>query len=1200
MRVKKLDLFGFKSFASRQSLIFGEGITGVVGPNGCGKSNVVDALRWVMGEQNARHLRGSNMQDIIFCGSEKKSPLGFAEVTLTLENHDHKAPLEYNHYEEIQITRRLYKSGESEYEINKQKARLKDISDFFLGTGVGTKAYSIIEQGRINEVISAKPIERRLMIEEAAGITKYKAKKALAEKRMEATRQNLDRIVDIRNEVEKRVSILAKEKAKLLELQNLKARFLKLDLHVASHRYLDFNARLSFLSKHRDQIDLTVNELKREIAFKEQAFSSVLEDYANKFEERRVLEELKIKQQNTQELLRKDQDYAQKTLAENQSFLSRVTMQLADLAVRDQELLEQIRRLDTEQDMSKNQLLEINGKISQQQENGQGVILSRQHCLVKERDIQAKIIQESSTAARLQAQISAEEEKEALKKNEILSLGSDIALKEQEVNEKMNFIVALSKEYELAKENEAHLEKSLKLKEEEKSSLLQKIKDETEAFNHQEEEISAINLRLNSLYEIDQQLDWSESGVAALRNSNPSLIKSVLADVMSVKPGYEELVEKCLMNMLDTALIENIDDLKQAISLLKTEKAPLTSFFILTDQAKPELPTFSPLISLETYIDISDKNYDSLRLLLARYFVADNLDCALAHWEKSKLNQCQIITKDGELLLSDGRAIILGVKSQQGVLKRKNEQKELETKLEHLKKELAQKHELLLDKREMLKALEQCSKDLQDELKPLSVGLVRLEESIKQKESDVKRVEAELERLFEKRDNLLDYADHDDNKQSELKKLWSHALSNHRDLTEELSAIKDLQIKAEEDYELYLSELKSLEVKKAGLEEKVLGHETLLTDAKKNLMLICTQKESLEEQAYEKNDDELKLHELAKEASKKIEDIKDELIKIDNQLKDTLIRCQVLDEQKQAHELQLAGFKEELQECSKTIHNNELSIRDLHNELKNISERIKERHRVNLLEHITDYHKEPIDEALAKVQMDDLKRALDRMGSINENAEIEYDEFKNRHDFLTDQINDLEDALTQLSSAINKINKTTRMRFEEAFNGINKHFKVVFPRLFNGGRAELILTNQDDLLTAGVDILAKPPGKNIGSIELLSGGEKALTAISLVMAIFLIKPSPFCLLDEVDAPLDEANVARFGQLIKEMSARSQFIVITHNRKTMESADQLYGVTMEDAGSSKVVSVAVQQAYLSIKEEANNRAKNSQIPLENPS
>ena len=385
------------------------------------------------------------------------------------------------------------------------------------------------------------------------------------------------------------------------------------------------------------------------------------------------------------------------------------------------------------------------------------------------------------------------------------------------------------------------------------------------------------------------------------------------------------------------------------------------------------------------------------------------------------------------------------------------------------------------------------------------------------------------------------------------------------------------------------------------MQEKISSLSLALVEAQKNHLHLDSQKASLNQQIGEKQQSELRLKEATRHNNEKLDSLVEEINKITQSLHILGTECAELQEEKRNEELGIAALKSQIDHLQKLKHQDELVINNINNDIFYLCERIYERHRLKLIEALPDWHCQTLDEVFAKRKLDELKKTIEKIGSVNENAAQEYSEFKARQDFLVAQITDLEGALAQLESAINKINKTTKMRFLEAFNGINKQFSLVFPRLFNGGKAELVLTNADDLLTAGVDIMAKPPGKNVGSIELMSGGEKALTAISLIMAIFLIKPSPFCLLDEVDAPLDEANVSRFSQLIREMSARSQFIVITHNRKTMESADQLYGVTMEDAGASKIVSVEVQQAFDNLKQNIKKteaKTKPTQLLIDN--
>ncbi len=1184
MRIKKLEIFGFKSFANRQSLNFGEGLTGIVGPNGCGKSNVVDALRWVMGEQNARHLRGGNMQDIIFCGSEKKAALGFAEVSLTIDNDQQDAPLDYNHYSEIQITRRLYKSGESEYEINRQKARLKDISEFFMGTGVGTKAYSIIEQGRVNEVISAKPQDRRAIIEEAAGITKYKSKKAAAERRMETTRANLNRIIDIRNEIDKRVTALLRDKEKLDRVNIHKANIRNLDFHIASHQYLAILAEQNYLLSLKAKEDIKNTELNREIAVIEHSFSQILAEYSHQNEQKRVLEDLLAQHRNSAALLEKDLAYTKQALTDNQAFIGRVENQTQDLSKREAELSKDIANFETQHQESILLLNNLNKLIAEKKSNGSEVINARQQNLLAERDTQAKLVSTAANAARMQAQIQALDHQEYERIQSMKTLEQELNQKTSDCSELSERHKALDQEYKLGQDRETLLKADL-LKEEQTISVLEKNRHELS----KQLEIILDNLRqtssrLNSIKEIDAKLEWSDSGISTILSSKErDILKGVVADAVSVLPGQEKLVEKCISHLLDTGLLAKKEDLKKAVQILHNKSSSTTNFYILEDQdaANPSKP-----LGLKNLSDIIIiKNNPSLHSKLSRYFIAEDLNSALDHWSAARLAQAFIVTPAGELLRPDGQASILGAANNQGVLQRKNEQIALEQKLSVLLTE-RENQELLIktNKENLINTVEQKN-IINQELKPLSLGLIRLDESLKQKTRDLERLKIDLSRLNDKLLALKATALNNDDKKSSLQTSWAEALNEHRLLEASLENIKKERVATEYGYEQYQSQLRELELSQASCQEKFSSLKKACDQALKAKDHILAQQEILSDEVINKNNDELKLKESIRQTDKKIENLEREIKQCEHHLAGLITSCTELGRKKNELELNLAQQNLQKATIQKQSHERELLATKLEHELKTLNERIFERYQAILSHQLSDYHHQPLNPNTAKRELEELKRTLERLGSVNENADQEYNEFKARKDFLDNQISDLEQALSQLENAIKKINKTTALRFNEAFLNINKQFSQVFPRLFNGGKAELVLTDNEDLLSCGVDIMAKPPGKNIGSIELMSGGEKALTAISLIMAIFLIKPSPFCLLDEVDAPLDEANVSRFSQLIREMSELSQFIVITHNRKTMESADQLYGVTMEDAGMSKIVSVHVQQAFESFKQAA---------------
>lgn len=1199
MRIKKLDIFGFKSFATRQTISFGDGTTGIVGPNGCGKSNVVDALKWVMGEQNARQLRGGQMQDIIFCGSDKKSPLGFAEVILTLENDSGKenVPLDYQHFSEIQITRRLYKTGESDFEINKQKVRLKDIQEFFLGTGIGAKAYSIIEQGRVNQVISAKPIDKRTIIEEAAGITKYKSKKNAAEKRIENTKLNLSRITDIHKEVEKRVISLAKEKEKLEAVLSIKEKIKSIDLHLSTHKFLELTAKKQFFEKEIIQYNDSILKLKRDFAFDEQSFEKIFQEYVKEKDERDLLEKLKNQHLTTLELTYKDKTYAEQTLNDNKILMQRLSIQIEDIEKRLSEIEQEIEMLNASKLDSSELLNKIELDWKDNDEKTKMLFLERKSFLQNLENLQSILIAKASNASKLQTQISSTKSLEKQRQQQVISLEDEITQIKREITFQEDNLAKLKNELAEGKTKSEDLNAALKIIEDKIYVLKNEEREVKNNLSSIQKEHIRLSSRHQSLEEIHKQLKWSQSGSAKIvASEKKDLVVTILADALDVKTGYEQIVEKTFSHVLDSVVVQSDANLLELSNYFRQEKISNTTFFCLDSIGSHSVKNLENAVCLLDFITIKNEKYKNLESYLASYFLVDDLALGLGLWQQAQEKKINLITPNFELLLFDKRAIFIGEKDDKGILKRKSELEKLEQEID-----------IVLCKEKEIAALEQLNREnlsvafneknrITAELKPLDFGLVRLSESIKQKEILFLNVSNQLNKLNSRLNELLNHSKNVDEEILGLEKEWSLSLSEHKKIEDEISLLKEQRDKIEESYENQSLSLKKIEIERNSLRDKIKSSDYAIEQAKKNTSHLSEQKKSFLEQHKEKNDEELILEETVRQASKKIDKIKEELRNTESSFILSEEKCKNLFEQKKKAELNLGEIKNNLSKEQEKIYKKEIELNNLENSIAYTIEKINERYEADLLFFISDYHHVPINEKEASKQYTNLRQELQSMGAVNETAEKEYSEYKRRCDFLSAQIEDLSSALLQLENAIEKINKTTCMRFIEAFNSINTQFSTVFTRLFGGGKAELVLTDPADLLNSGVEIMAKPPGKNINSIELMSGGEKALTAISLIISIFLIKPSPFCLLDEVDAPLDEANVSRFNSLIREISKICQVILITHNRKTMESADRLFGVTMQDAGCSKIVYADINNAFEKNKTSENSAGYNKPTQL----
>lgn len=1161
---------------------FEEGLTAIVGPNGCGKSNVVDALRWVMGEQNARHLRGGQMADVIFGGSEKKGILGFCEVTLTIENDKQDAPLEFNHFNEIEITRRLYRTGEAEYEINRTKVRLKDINDFFLGTGVGTKAYSIIEQGRIHEIILAKPQEKRLIIEEAAGITKYKSKRALAEKRMELTRQNLERIIDIKNEVNRRVDSLSKEKEKLDKLLSLKNELKNIDMHSASHEFLALYAILRFVSKNKEIIEKDLLENKKFLAFEQHIFDKILEKYINSSENKRILEDIFVQHKSTLALLKKDHDFARESLDNNKILVQQLMESDNSLEARkfdiektlkdhDKNLIEIIKKID-----------DLKKIIEEIKLENQSTINKRQEHLIKEKELSQKLLEQASLAARLQGEINAIDREELQRQKDLKNFEQEKELKNNELNLHSQRILIIKNEYSQASDRHEELKIKIKTQEDiinEIEKQKNQIKDELNSLN--KENLVYVS-RLDSLLEIEKNLDWSISGIHNFLSSHEKeQIISLVADSFEVIPGWESLVELCLSSLLDLGIVLNTKNLLKLYFLKQSEKFRTTDFLLL-DHIPKNINLLDRLENLSTKIIIKNEKLSNLNNWFSRFFIAKDIEEALFYWPDAQVNGFIIVTINKEIFHADGRVTFLGQDKEAQVLNRKKEIAKLNIKVKDLQKIINEKEEILYQLDIKNRVLYTNKDNLIKEAKNLWQAIIRLEENIKQKNKEEERLILEAKKNQIKSVELNELNLNKDERLNNIKLKWSNALDEHKKFEDELNILKQKKEEVEKEYYQYHDKLKTYEVEKAYFLEKNNSINNSIVDNKNNLKHVEEQQQKIKEQLIKKNDEEILLNEKIRQAQGKISVLLNEIENCESKLENAKNETLSLEKEKKDLELKLKVYHDNELKLKDLLHKEELKFNDTKNNINILCEKIFERYKERLEDFLSDFHSLPLDEKLAKKQIVELRSGIEKMGLVNENAHKDYETFKNRQDFLENQVMDLNDALIQLEEAIKKINQTTQMRFFEAFNEINKQFSLVFPRLFNGGKAYLKLLDPENLLTSGIDIVASPPGKNIQSIDLMSGGEKALTAISLIVAIFLIKPSPFCLLDEVDAPLDEANVARFSQLIKEMSILSQFIVITHNRKTMESANQIFGVTMEEPGESKIVSVKIDEAFLHLK------------------
>lgn len=1179
MRLKRLEMVGFKSFAQRTVVEMNPGITAVVGPNGCGKSNIVDALRWAMGEQSARHLRGHQMEDVVFSGSESLPPTGMAEVSIVFDNEDGRGPAEYGNFSEIMVTRRLFRSGESEYAINKVNCRLKDVVELFLGTGVGSKAYSIVEQGKVDELVNSKPEDRRALIEEAAGTSKYKSRKLVAEKKLERTQQNLLRLSDIVREIERQIRAMEMQAKKAERYRTLKTELKDKELTSASlqratiaeaigraeGQLADIESRLvehlTEVSAHEaenEAVRLALMEADRDVGAQQETvfqrrgliqaeeqkcefFRRDLAQLANNEAEARAsllqLEEKNaILDREIAELSTAQRSFVQLSLFE-ESFLREKETDLTSLQKR-------MRTLQDELEAEKSAVIEIANQIVHLKNDGR--TKEQRHAEIA-RDLERSRAEFDRVTSAL---ASCETSREASRRGLETCLEQ---MRERGIE---------------AAEATARLQ-----------TLVQTRQQQEVRIFAVKEQIQESRSRLLSLEELQQNYEGYQEGVRAImrkKQQEPFAegVCELVAEVLEAPEQYEKLLAAVLGERLQYVIVRSHQEGLEAIEYLKQEASGRSSFIPLELSRKPvtELPLGQPevLAPLLDVISIKEGYREIAEYLLGDVVVVQDLHAGLALWNRNGYHST-LVTPEGEVV--DPIGIVTGGSDaplESSFLAQRRRIRELKVVIAEREQQLCR------EERENERLKQQCEEAearkavLAAEIHRLDIERVRLEHENRAAVQEHERLTAAARALELEQGDLgaavQALADEIRDRQASAA---SHALE--KTTRESVLARKQSE----------LGELaQALEAAEAAVTHSRIRNAALGAQRDNTHVNLANRLKLKEETAEQSAAREAQLAEFGRRRA----EMMDALAATEEALAHNRCELQQLDEKLQARRQEYRKISARLAEVGETIKELrprvdacqseksrvQLALAEQRLELQHLAANLREKYAVEL-----DCLETPEDALSAsdlEAEIDDLRARLERMGEVNLAAIGEYDELTERFRFMTQQKQDLERSIGDLQQTIVKLNRICRLRFKDSFDAINEKFEAIFPRLFRGGKARLVLTDENDYLEAGVDIVVQPPGKKLQSITLLSGGEKALTAVSLLFAIFLTKPSPFCFLDEVDAPLDDANLDRFNEMIKEMSAHSQFVLVTHNKKSMQAAEMLYGITMAEPGVSKLVSV----------------------------
>lgn len=1177
MYLKSIEVQGFKSFANKIVFQFHNGITGIVGPNGSGKSNVGDAVRWVLGEQSAKQLRGSNMQDVIFSGTENRKPMGFASVSITLDNSDHILPIEFD---QVTVTRRVYRSGESEYRINGSACRLKDIHELFYDTGIGKEGYSIIGQGQIDKILSGKPEERRELFDEAAGIVKFKRRKAAAQKKLEDERQNLVRVNDILSELTRQLGPLERqsESAKIY----LKKR--------EELKILDVNLFLLEMAKSR----MELAELEKKLMISEEEMAETNEKYeAIRLEYDRLEKEIegldgeieRERQKSSEDLLKRQQLSGQmdvlreqmKAIAQTEETLKErigtIHQELENRALQETEVKSELQALRME-------LKEAGQEEEESILETEAIEATLTHLNYEiERD-KGEIIrllnQRASTKGKLQrydTMLEQNQIRRAEVSQRILRLRSEENEQEDSLKEQKETYQAVSEKIEeLSKESQIYEEQVEKIRQ----NLMEQNRQAEQGQTAYHREAS----RLESLKNITERYDGYGNSIRRCmeqKSKEPGLL-GVVADLIKVEKAYETAIETALGGSIQNIVTTDEATAKRMIDFLKKNKygratfLPLTSVGLRGGFTENGVLKEKGVIGLASTLVKADSQYDGLvRYLLGRVVVADHIDNAIALARKYRYS-LRIVTLDGESLSPGGSMTGGAFKNTSNLLGRRREIEELESSVKLLKKDL-DKLQQSMDQNRIRR------NGLRDQIAALAERLQK--EYLVQNTAKLQISQMEGRR----HETIADY-----------QRLKTEGM----EIENQTAQIQEEKQKIQEEMDVSVKEEKERNNRIAENQEKLEKEQALLRQQKEKAEQIrlkaanLRQKEEFLKQNSTRIQGEIKrlqeecrsVEERVEKGRKETEQRKNDLVKIEELLKagegargETEEKIRLLTEKRASYGNTQKGFFKERDEISErkglldkeNFRLNALKEKQIESRDSRIND-IWEEYELTQSSALELKREELQDSQQLRKEVQSLKNEIRSLGNVNVNAIEEFRELSERHSFLKTQHDDLVDAEKALLEVITELDEGMRKQFQENFSRIQTEFDKAFRQLFGGGHGRLELVEEEDILEAGIRIISQPPGKKLQNMMQLSGGEKALTAIALLFAIQNLKPSPFCLLDEIEAALDESNVTRYANYLHKLTKNTQFIIITHRRGTMAVADRLYGITMQEKGVSALVSV----------------------------
>ena len=1180
MYLKRLEMCGFKSFADKTVLEFMPGITTVIGPNGSGKSNISDCIRWILGEQSMKSLRGAKSEDIIFAGTQNRKSLGFAEGSIVIDNSDGKLPIEYT---EVTVTRKIYRSGESGYFINKVPCRLKDILELFMDTGIGKDGYSIIGQGKIDEILSNKSEDRRHIFEEAAGIVKYRTRKEESEKKLEQTKVNLLRINDIVSEIESNIGPLKVQSEKARKFLNLREELKEKEVGLYLYNIEDYKNKIKEIKENTDIFE--AQKVKEEEKYN--SFQLEKEDLKQKIdsllEEIEKAQNLGFENEKRKEIYNSEIKIAGEKILNNKENDSRYEKEIEDLVEKNKELEEEKKtKIDKKENLLNNkekfdkelkQKEEELAKYTKTLSEKELEIEAKKEIVEKNIDIKYELVGNINTEKANFENLEKREKSLNIEKADTISELDRVRTEKEE----LAF-------YQIEK-NRNNILKNIEEANSKKIEISKKIATFEEEINKLQTEYRMKDARHRFLVETEREREGYARSVKALLEAvdkNVSLkkgVNGVLANLISVDSRFETAIEMALGSAIQNIVTDTEEEAKKLVNYLRENNLGRASFLPIssvkgTKLSKVETSNVNGAIGIASDLVQTDKKYDGiLQSLLGKTFVVENIDNAITLAKKNKYS-FRIVTLEGDIINPSG-AISGGSvqKKTVSLLGRGKEIKFLEKELKIIQKNI---EKLQSEEKEYKESIEEVLESFELEQKKLQEIEINYATE-KQKQENIKleilKQETKLEKIKEDLQNLAEEKQAGISKQKEYEEKMKKLEEENTTLNlviEEFTANNKENQKYIDDLNFDITNLKisvsSFDESETSINEMV---DRINIDIQNNIKSI-ENKKALREEIVETN----------KKLEEQILNTKEA---ISNLEKEVLNSSGKVDELKKAR----SSKNEKMQEVEKEIEEQSAKIEDLKNQISKLDVR-NSKIELELNQIINkmweDYELTPNNtgdikkaENISEVQknVNSLRVQIKELGSVNVDSIKEYQELKERYDFMSEQRLDLEEASNKLRKVINEITNTMKEQFTEQFKIINKNFGEVFKELFGGGKAELILSDEANILESGIEIEVQPPGKKLQNMMLLSGGEKAFTAIALLFAILKINPAPFCVLDEIEAALDDVNVYRFAEYLKKFANNTQFLVITHRKGTMEAADTVYGITMEEKGISKLLSMKLE-------------------------